>query len=80
MIKKFLQKLEQTTTKNRRESHEEITNYYFPPKLKVSTDAHNEIYKCNGGNKIRKKNVYHLGVVPVVPLLEDETSAHYSGL
>ena len=43
MIKKFLQKLEQTT-KNRRESHEEITNYYLPPKLKVSTDAHNEIY------------------------------------
>ena len=28
----------------------------------------------------KKKNVYHLGVVPVVPLLEDETSTHYSGL
>jgi hypothetical protein len=31
-------------------------------------------------NKIMREDVYHLGVVPVVPLLEDETSTRYSGL
>jgi hypothetical protein len=46
----------------------------------VSTVAHREIYYPVEKNKIRREDMYHLRLVPVVPLLEDEISIHYSGL
>lgn len=60
------------------QSHDTIIHNYILNKIKgVSRLIVKSIYEM--GKKNRRNHMYHLGVVPVVPLLADGTSIHYSG-